>query len=647
MPMLPGQVVIPIAISFWLFIAFGFVLRYYSMGDAYYTSRWHYVGMISTAVALLDCSVALCSSDHAGIIPGGFRVSYVLRPVVFLCVTKYLRASFSRVVACVMYFYDVLFSLFLSIFFSCWIAVILFTGNPSYQGWVQSFETLWILFTTSNSPDAFTAAYNKNKLTFIFFFLYLVVTLYLLNTVLLSSIYDGYKEQLKHHVLKFHDNQNIAVGYAFDQLAGSSGVITQKQWTDFFLRWCQRDDGGASSESIAYNVDRASKLFNRIDQNRDGGLSKQEFGIVAEILLDEEKYVPRDSPPRTCLSAFLRKLFTNHLNVCGIKITWHRFEDSVILADVIFGLIQSNILVNHVKNGLNQHVIAEGSAWFQIMCRFACFYFFEVNLKIIVFGFERFWNANRYENRFDFFNIYTMFIATIICTQSWAPPWLLTQVVLQHIFRAFRLLQYVEPLRFVALLVLRLAPAYSRMGMILFLVYYVYAMIGIEWFGGVVYKDNPRLANTSYAALNYWEFNFNDFGSSMVTLFVLMVVNNWYVFSSAFMAALNSRVPALFFVSFFIAANLVVLNILMALILDCSGWLHEKLQEEEEEEISRSQSKEIEVSPHRRARFEDMLRGILLGQEDEEDLLAEEHSLGAEAAAAGEFGSMARKRHSV
>ncbi len=48
----------------------------------------------------------------------------------------------------------------------------------------------------------------------------------------------------------------------------------------------------------------------------------------------------------------------------------------------------------------------------------------------------------------------------------------------------------------------------------------------MELFGGLVYVSNPDLVNSTFAKSNYYSNNFKDFGSSMMTLFELLVVNN-------------------------------------------------------------------------------------------------------------------------
>ena len=105
----------------------------------------------------------------------------------------------------------------------------------------------------------------------------------------------------------------------------------------------------------------------------------------------------------------------------------------------------------------------------------------------------------------------------------------------------------------------------------------------------MIRKHSAVLKDSDFANANYFALNFNDFVSGMVTLFVLMVVNNWMVIAEAFVLVTGTAWSWFFFVSFFIVANLVVLNFLMALILECYATL---LQDELEQEERRQQYSE-------------------------------------------------------
>ena len=55
----------------------------------------------------------------------------------------------------------------------------------------------------------------------------------------------------------------------------------------------------------------------------------------------------------------------------------------------------------------------------------------------------------------------------------------------------------------------------------------MFSVIGIFLLGGVIKKDSLAIVNDPDIPSNYYLCNFNDLATSMITLFELMVVNNW------------------------------------------------------------------------------------------------------------------------
>lgn len=60
------------------------------------------------------------------------------------------------------------------------------------------------------------------------------------------------------------------------------------------------------------------------------------------------------------------------------------------------------------------------------------------------------------------------------------------------------------------------------------MIFFEFAVIGGFLFGGVISADNPDTP-WSNGGSNFVLMNFNDLTSSLVTLYALMIVNNWYV----------------------------------------------------------------------------------------------------------------------
>ncbi|CAF1145998.1 unnamed protein product, partial [Didymodactylos carnosus] len=109
---------------------------------------------------------------------------------------------------------------------------------------------------------------------------------------------------------------------------------------------------------------------------------------------------------------------------------------------------------------------------------------------------------------------------------------------------------------------------------VLLIFYYFYAMIGMEIFNGSIDQLYAKYNSTnitvcgSYEQLEYWPNNFNDFYSSIVTLYHIMIVNQWYVFVNGFRDSTNSRWSELYFIFWYIFVTTIGLNICLALSAD-------------------------------------------------------------------------------
>ena len=69
--------------------------------------------------------------------------------------------------------------------------------------------------------------------------------------------------------------------------------------------------------------------------------------------------------------------------------------------------------------------------------------------------------------------------------------------------------------------------------------------------------------------------NFNDFGSAIVVLFQQMVINNWYVVIYMYSTLAGSLwYVHIFFFSFWIIVVLILLNIMIAIVLE----IHDNLK---------------------------------------------------------------------
>lgn len=227
-----------------------------------------------------------------------------------------------------------------------------------------------------------------------------------------------------------------------------------------------------------------------------------------------------------------------------------------------------------------------------INCFFILYYVLEMSLKIFSLGIKNYLSYP--SNIFDGFLTFILLvleIATFAIYKFPHPGWkpdiqgllsLWEMVRLVNMFIVFRFLRIIPNMKMMALVagtLLDLVKNLRAFAGILVVVYYVFAIIGIDLFRGVL--PNPR--NTSSPAnenstnetaqcgtfeqLEYWPNNFDDFAAALVTLWNVMVVNNWQVFLDAFSRYTNPW-SKLYFVAWWLVSSVIWINLFVALILE-------------------------------------------------------------------------------
>ncbi|KAK2151678.1 hypothetical protein LSH36_355g04013 [Paralvinella palmiformis] len=107
---------------------------------------------------------------------------------------------------------------------------------------------------------------------------------------------------------------------------------------------------------------------------------------------------------------------------------------------------------------------------------------------------------------------------------------------------------------------------------ILVVIFYSYALLGMELFQGKIkYLNTTELNSTvqcgTYRQLQYWANNFDDFAAALVVLWDVMVVNNWHVFLDAY-KEVASGWSQLYFIVWWLLSVVITLNLFTALILE-------------------------------------------------------------------------------
>jgi Ion transport protein len=139
------------------------------------------------------------------------------------------------------------------------------------------------------------------------------------------------------------------------------------------------------------------------------------------------------------------------------------------------------------------------------------------------------------------------------------------------IIRLLRLTIYLEEMQTFRIIVETLkslmSPFWSVIT-VLFSIFYVFAVIGMAMFGGKISVYTEAIRNNDSTPFNWGLNNFNDFTASFVTLFELMVVNNWMITADMFAIISGTKWVLVYFVAFYAIAVLVGLNIIVCFAID-------------------------------------------------------------------------------
>lgn len=101
----------------------------------------------------------------------------------------------------------------------------------------------------------------------------------------------------------------------------------------------------------------------------------------------------------------------------------------------------------------------------------------------------------------------------------------------------------------------------------LYIVFYIFSIIGIYGLGGLIKQPNFHSEGGIPNNL-YYLVNFNDLGMSIHTLFAFMIINNWPAITDMMVNVSGDVWPRIYFMVFYVIVQWIILNIVVAMMLD-------------------------------------------------------------------------------
>ncbi|WOG98745.1 hypothetical protein DCAR_0418090 [Daucus carota subsp. sativus] len=564
--------------------------------NLYWKNNLHKAKIIFLLILVIDIFIYGLYLSPVALNSLPFRIAPYIRVVFFILNIRVLRKTLLVLAGMIATFFNVVLLGLLFLLFSSWLAYVVFEnteqGRQVFTSYGATTYHMFILFTTANNPDVWIPAYKESRWYSLFFILYMLVAVYFVTNLILAVVYTSFKGQLAKQVVARDLKTNAILKKAFNLIDENDfGYLDKEQCSHLFKE--------LSRYSTLPNIPEEDYglIFRELDNTNDSKISLVEFTDICHAIA--VIFQKGDSVPWLEKFQFYRAPLSQKLKAF---VRGPRFRYVVIFILIL------NVVTVVVETTLDIQDKSGQKFWEQVEFVFGWLYFLEMLLKVYSLGFENYWRAG--QNRFDF--IITMLIVIFETATFVSPERLLflsngqwiRYLLIARMLRLIRLLLFVPRYRAFVATFLNLIPSLMPYLGTIFCVLCMYCSLGVQIFGGLVNSGNARLAETPLADNDYLVFNFNDYPSGMVTLFNLLVTVNWQAWMQSYKQLTDSAWSYAYFVSFYLVTVLLLLDLVVAFVLDAffARMELEEADKDDRDEVSVSKDDRDEVSVRKESR---------------------------------------------
>lgn len=207
---------------------------------------------------------------------------------------------------------------------------------------------------------------------------------------------------------------------------------------------------------------------------------------------------------------------------------------------------------------------------------FLLLFVLEVSLKLTAFGIEEFWRRS-VSNQMDLVLLVASIIAesvllinssTGVIDSAVSSSNTAAVVSVSRVFRLLRLLRALRAFRKVFTTIGQMVPVLTGVFSVLILMFYSFAMVGIDIWGGQIDKQDLETNHPDnlYVTAAYWGLNFDSLPRAMLCCLTFVVVNNFFVLLDGLSATTSLSIAWAYFAIFYVAVVLIAVNVLVAII---------------------------------------------------------------------------------
>ncbi|XP_063368850.1 two pore channel protein 1-like [Cydia amplana] len=513
---------------------------------------------VTLLIMVLEAVVVLCrQSSH-------FRVTRALRPI-FLVDTRHcggVRRFIRQILQSLPPILDMLGLLMFFVATYSLLGYYLFSehlDNGHFSTISDSFVSMFVLLTTANFPDVMMPSYAKSKWYAVFFILYIITVLYVLMNLMLAVVYETFTriEREKCRALLLHRRR--AARHAFRLLVSrrAPDAVRLRHFAGLMRHYAPHYSG----------LD-VYLMFKQLNQSGTGGLSRSEFANLYEV------FALRWAP-QTARAPWYAESWLEPCARAASQLVHQPYFEYIIYALIVGNGVAMILRVLEAGAGTDpnlpglQHsarlLCASWDTWL-----FLSLFLIEAALRMMASG-----AAAYLESGWNVFDLSVTLLALMGAVMLTIAPKLYIVVIFRPL-RLMRLYKLKKRYRDVFGTLVLLSPLMSSAGCVMLVMYYFFAIVGMELFAGLDLKnccvnttveDFYKYSENSSTALGYYYLNnFENLITSGVSLFELTVVNNWFILMNAY-ATVAGQFSRIYFMVFYLF-TMVVLTIVVASVLE-------------------------------------------------------------------------------
>jgi hypothetical protein len=505
-------------------IEIGILITFFSLNILL---KWHILNKKRVTQKIIfyltNFLITLCIAEiFFGLILDFFPImNLLIRSFLIILLNKKLREEWKKIFHIIYQTKTVSFIVFFNLFLFSLIGHMLFQKeNNDFSTYLSSLNSMFILITTCNFPDVMFEVLNISHFAVYFFVSYLIVNFFLFLSLLKVLIYTNY--------LEINKNMTLEI---------------MKKISQFEIRLTEDDLNHIALFKQKYNLtdsefQKFKELLNLSDSsNLDESLCSTNT-LHSQYNEDEEK------KKQYRLLRFLRmkrtEIIVNIVNliVIGIAIINTKNIVDYIIQDIVFIYF------------LLEYIVYIRYYGFQKLVRRKILrtLFFVISISgIVVMTYLILHNIIEDEENFE----------SIVKVGR-------TFVMLRST-RIFLLLNAFEEYKIIFTTLNHMKRIFRKLLAIQFSFFFIFSSVSMIFLGGKI--KNDQYVNSKTIPEYYSYINFNSFGSSFITCFSFMVINNTNIQTEALSQVAGDWFKG-YFTIFYFLGTVVMLNVFQTIVLE-------------------------------------------------------------------------------